>query len=153
MTHGLLVNEKKRLSRVIRTELVYAGFLLFMSLAVWAWLHEQWYGVWMQAIFGQVPLANPGYNVGEKIFSKAPYIAAGIICGMGIGMGATSLRRLLPRFAAPISFAGVLVVMNPGHALYLLSDFAPPLLASGAIWVAWSFVYAGLKRREDGKLS
>ncbi len=148
MTRVLLANEKKRLSRVIRTELVYAGFLLFMSLAVWAWLHGQWYGVWMQAIFGQVPLANPGYNVGEKIFSKAPYIAAGIICGMGVGMGATSLRRLLPRFAAPISFAGVLVAMNPAHAPYLLSDFTPPLLASCAIWIALSLVYARLKRRE-----
>jgi hypothetical protein len=130
---------------------MYAGFLLVLSLAVWAWLHEQWYGVWMQSLFGQVPIAHPGYNVGEKIFSKAPYIAAGIICGMGIGMGATSLQRLLPRFAAPIAFSGILIARNPEHAPYLLSDFMSPLIASCAIWVAWSFVCASLKRREDGE--
>lgn len=145
MAPGLVTNEQKSLLRVIRTELAYAGFLLLISLTVWAWLHGQWYGVWMQSLFGHVPLAHPGYNVGEKIFSKAPYIAAGIICGMGIGMGATNLQRLLPRFAAPIAFTGILIARNPGHAPYLLSDFMPPLLASCVIWVAWSFVYASLK--------
>lgn len=139
---------EKRLVRIVRTEAVYACFPFLMALAVWAWLSGHWYGGWMQSIFGEVPIANPGYAVAAEIFTRAPYIAAGVICGMGIGMGATSLGRLLPRFIAPITFIGLLLAIKRNHAPHMIPDFTLPLLASCAIWVGWSLVYVSLKRRE-----
>ena len=129
-------------------EVVFSCFSLIVALAVWAWLSGMWYSQWMREIFGEVPVSHAGYSVASKLFVRAPYIAAGVVCGATNGIFDGTSLKLVPRLMAPIGFVTVLLVINSNHREYLGSDFAIPYIISCGLWSMLSMVYTCLGKEK-----